>query len=47
MELINFYNQIVITPNIVDFLNALYPDLTDFNERSVKLLRAKNLNVLI
>jgi len=45
-ELINFYNQIVTTPNMVDFLNASYPDLTDFNEISVKLLKDKSLNLL-
>ena len=46
MDIVNLYNQIAMNPDLVDFLNTTYPDLTEFNKCSMELLKEKSLSQL-
>ena len=43
MDIVNMYSQIAANPDLVDFLNTTYSDLSKFNECSVELLLNKSL----
>ena len=46
MDMVHVYNQIVVDPNLVNFLNTSYPDLNAFNEQSAILIEIKSLSRL-